>query len=300
MTAQLSDSTGSFANPSEIGTVNGSNPSNIVINIPKDVVAKNKYRIRVLSQKYGVISNHNPSPLDIIDVPTLTFNVKAEICENEPVLTLSASPAGGTFTGTGVTGSNFDPAVAGAGNQELVYTYNPGGLGCSVSKKDTIAVLAKPAISFITPDKVCEDDSAAKLSATPSGGTFTGTGVDGTSFDPATAKAGSHIITYKFTDVKGCSNTAKDTIKVVVCENSIEDALSGISIYPLPAQYEVTIDMKVNVSYVMISDITGKQIMNLIPQSDRIQLNLSSLANGLYWVKFITAEGTVVKQILKE
>ncbi|WP_299316168.1 hypothetical protein, partial [uncultured Aquimarina sp.] len=51
-------------------------------------------------------------------------------------------------------------------------------------------------------------------------GVYSGSGVtdnsNGTtySFNPATAGAGVHTITYNFTDANGCSNSASDTIEV--------------------------------------------------------------------------------------
>ncbi len=45
--------------------------------------------------------------------------------DSEPAF-LSGSPAGGTFSGPGVTGAVFDPAVAGPGTHTITYTFFPG------------------------------------------------------------------------------------------------------------------------------------------------------------------------------
>lgn len=50
--------------------------------------------------------------------------------------------------------------------------------------------------TFTTPSYLCIYDSPIQLSATPPGGTFSGDGVTGSSFDPAAAGGGLHIITY--------------------------------------------------------------------------------------------------------
>ena len=47
----------------------------------------------------------------------------------------------------------------------------------------------------------------------PSGGSYSGTGVSGTNFNASVAGVGTHSITYLYTDINGCSNTAfKDII----------------------------------------------------------------------------------------
>ena len=59
-------------------------------------------------------------------------------CVNDADVTLSGSPVGGTWSGTGVTaGGVFDPS---AGTQTLTYSYTDGN-GCSGSCQVTIAVL---------------------------------------------------------------------------------------------------------------------------------------------------------------
>jgi len=47
-----------------------------------------------------------------------------EFCTTDaPVTDLSGSPAGGVFSGPGISGNTFSPALAGVGTHEVVYTY---------------------------------------------------------------------------------------------------------------------------------------------------------------------------------
>ena len=62
---------------------------------------------------------------------------------------LTASPAGGTFSGTGITDASngtFDPAVAGAGTHTITYTYTDGN-GCTNSANTNVVVNALPVVS---------------------------------------------------------------------------------------------------------------------------------------------------------
>ena len=66
------------------------------------------------------------SDADSCALSSLAVSIPAttNVCVNSPVFTLPAgSPAGGTYTGTGVVSGNmFDPSLTGAGNFNIVYT----------------------------------------------------------------------------------------------------------------------------------------------------------------------------------
>lgn len=73
-------------------------------------------------------------------VGNITINsIPAEVCINDSTIKLTATPAGGIWTGNGITGNNFFPAVAGIGTATLTYTYTNGS-GCSASSSVNISV----------------------------------------------------------------------------------------------------------------------------------------------------------------
>ncbi len=260
-------------------------------------------------------------------VVNVTINgVAAAYCADDAAFTLSGTPAGGVFSGTGVTGAfndQFNPASVGMANTTLVYTYADAN-GCQYQAQQTINIatpLAAPVIncsnattSQITfnwtnigvttynvsvsvnggapnvavvnattytqnglsaDDEVtisvvgvgtapcgnspagtqtctaqacpsivpvinvateyCSDDSPITLSAIPAGGTFSGSGVTGTQFNPAIVPVGTSIITYNYTDaITGCaySNTANVTIvaplnaPTVTCQSSTTNSVT--------------------------------------------------------------------------
>lgn len=64
------------------------------------------------------------------------------LCEQPGTITLSGgSPSGGTWSGPGVSGNQFDPMVAGAGIHTIVYTIYDSLSGCSGFATDTIEVV---------------------------------------------------------------------------------------------------------------------------------------------------------------
>jgi gliding motility-associated-like protein len=81
-------------------------------------------------------------------------------CTTDLPVTLSASPAGGTFTGTGVTGNTFTPAAAGLGSFVINYTA-PGG-ACPIAPV-TITVVPSP---VVTPVNQALIDCTTKIDLT--------------------------------------------------------------------------------------------------------------------------------------
>ena len=170
--------------------------------------------------------------------PVIAFLLQTEICSNATPITLSATPAGGSFSGAGVSGNTFDPAIAGAGVKSISYTVTTIE-GCSSTKIVEITVNPLPALTFTLPLSICKNAASIQLSATPTGGIFSGSGVTGNSFNPASAGAGSRTITYTFTTDKGCSTETTANIVVndvsplsftlpaFTCSNATPITLSG-------------------------------------------------------------------------
>lgn len=68
--------------------------------------------------------------------PTAVAGTYGPLCIDGPDITLGGTPAGGTWSGAGVTGNMFDPSY---GTQTLTYTYTDGN-GCTDSDQTTITV----------------------------------------------------------------------------------------------------------------------------------------------------------------
>ena len=72
-----------------------------------------------------------------------------------------------------------------------------------------------PLVSLASFANICQNANAIILSGgSPSGGTYSGTGVTGNSFNPAAAGVGTATITYTYANASGCSATANKTIVV--------------------------------------------------------------------------------------
>jgi hypothetical protein len=71
----------------------------------------------------------------------ICYSAQTNACTNDMHILLYAIPAGGTWTGPGVSGGYFSPSVAGVGSHVLTYTYTDSN-GCTNTGTTTIVVSA--------------------------------------------------------------------------------------------------------------------------------------------------------------
>ncbi len=146
-------------------------------------------------------------------LPTVTFSALAGTCTNTAPFTLTGgSPAGGVYSGTGVSGGIFNPANAGAGTFTITYTYTTAA-GCVNSATSSIVVTQAFNLSINPVGPLCVNNQAVTLVPSVTGGIFAGPGVTGTSFNPAVAGVGTHTITYSIPG-NNCSIPASRQITV--------------------------------------------------------------------------------------
>jgi gliding motility-associated-like protein len=126
------------------------------------------------------------------------------------------SPAGGTWSGTGVNAAGlFTPSEAIAGTHVLTYTVSNGF--CAITRTKTVIV--DPTIKFTQGPAIaiCPDAPAQAITdIIPPGGTWMGDGVSpGGLFTPTAALAGTHLLTY-FVQIGACSGISTKEITVSI------------------------------------------------------------------------------------
>lgn len=78
--------------------------------------------------------------LEVVGVPTVTLTAFSDVIIDAGLQALTGGmPAGGTYSGPGVIGTDFDPTVAGLGTHDITYTYTDGN-GCIASATESITV----------------------------------------------------------------------------------------------------------------------------------------------------------------
>lgn len=153
--------------------------------------------------------------VNIIAAPQISASgLGTTACINGIASQLTGTPAGGTFSGTGVVDTLglffFAPGLSGLGQHSVTYSYTDTTTGCTAQLVQTVTVNDTPSVSLTgLPAEACVNGPGIPLSGTPSGGTYNGQGIAGTSFFPNLAGVGGpYLIEYVYTDQNGCSNIA--------------------------------------------------------------------------------------------
>ncbi len=162
-----------------------------------------------------------------------------------------------------------------------------------------------PTVLLASFDTACIEWPAFELTGgTPTGGEYSGYGIDNGWFDPEVAGLGEHTVTYTFTDPLGCENFATQTIFVDLC-TGINDKtdLSGIRIYPNPTSGIITIDFGQNTGAVEIAVVNtlnkivyagSLKTMN----GKKMNIDLSDLSKGIYFIRLKTDRSDETSKVI--
>lgn len=137
-------------------------------------------------------------------------------CQNNASVSLTGSPVGGAFTGPGVVGGIFNPAVAGIGLHNITYTYLDA-TGCQGAATESVQVSSAPVVTLNLsgPPSFCAGQSV-DIQATPGFTSYVWNTSENTS-SISVSQAGQYSVTA--TDANGCSGTS---------------ANANITVYPVP------------------------------------------------------------------
>lgn len=114
---------------------------------------------------------------------------------------------------------------------------------------------------------------------------------------------------YNVTDVNGATLITSNgkygfgevTYLTMQAGNSIEGVQnqeSNISLYPIPATNELTINSLYIIEDINIYNMTGQLIRTVTPNNKEVSISLDNLNNGIYVVKVNTEKGLVTKKFI--
>jgi hypothetical protein len=167
-----------------------------------------------LSQPNGCISITSQI-VEVFDVANSDFSGLEPItCITEGALELIPVSLGGVFSGPGVSGSSFNPAVAGVGEHTILYDINLGD--CQSETAVTTTVIEGPDATFTgLSDEYCIDaEIPSELICVNTPAEFSGPGVMDNMFDAASAGIGEHTINCSYTDANGCTAISSQNVTV--------------------------------------------------------------------------------------
>jgi hypothetical protein len=221
---------------------------------------------------------------------TPSFNPIPEICAGA---SLSPLP---TTSNNGITGT-WVPALN--NTSTTTYTFLPNGAQCATQASTTIEVNSNPSTSLIF------DGSSLLAGAGFSAYAWTINGLtipDATTNEISVGELGLYTVTV--TDANGCSSSASFDVQVVgLADLGLTDA---IAIYPNPSNGSTTLSIQLLEGQqvnLIILDLQGKiqfsETYSFNAGKNEMQLNLSTLADGVYFLQLENSNFKYTKRLVK-
>lgn len=236
-------------------------------------------------------------------LPQISFSVSpSTFCRNSPTLALSANPMGGIFFGNGVIGSVFSPTLHAVGSSSLTYYFTDAN-NCTDTAKVGIVVNDLPQINFTAPPaNICIKAANLALSANPSGGQFSGNGVQASAFSPSLAGLGTHVVSYSYTlSSTNCSDIKSHSITVSACAELPENLNSGIHsllIYPNPASAFLEVKGFTEGKIFLFNSVGQLVSERELLSSNGYHLHMDRLSEGVYSLVHVSRGQQKVYKVL--
>ena len=278
----------------------------------------------------GCTSNSSATPITVNPNPTASIIPQGNttFCQGGFV-NLVANGGTSYQWNTGSSNSSI------SANQSGTYTVNVfNSFGCQATASQVVVVNANPNVTINNFNSVIyKTSSAIQLQGSPAGGTFSGEGVVGSTFNPLNAKLGVKSIVYNYTSPQGCSGTASrafvladtvgnvcnitkyDTItttvtkfdtvsilkiKVQLTTGVKANQLAMVTAFPNPTLDVLVLEVSdiqafAGYKYKML-DIQGKEVYVSSITNAKTEIALKSLgAKGVYVLHILDANNTSIE-----
>ena len=234
--------------------------------------------------------------LNFVSPPIVSFTgLDTSYCVNDNSVTLMGTPAGGTFSGNGINGINFDPSLAGSGLHTITYTYTDVATGCT--ENSLMATL----VYGVTQPVITQNADTLFTNVT---GTIQWldstlsviTGANGNYFIPQ--QNGNYYVQY--TDTNGCNVLSDPFLFLGISTSELKNNLF-INISPNPAYDFVVISINSisNTINLTMADQLGRIVMQKKLENNRENhLDLSGLSNGIYYLNISAENNSVNKKLI--
>jgi lysyl endopeptidase len=242
----------------------------------------------------GCSSQSNAIQVTVSALPTVNAGNDVTVCEGSAVILIGSGASSYSWNNDVTNGVSFTPTST------SVYTVTGiDANGCQNTDDVTVTVQVNPTVSVTDLGTVCINDEPIVLSVgVPSGGVYSGTGVQNNTFNPENAGVGTHTITYVVTNSFGCQGSDEFEVVVDGCASVDENNLISVAVYPNPVKELLMIQIEGEFTY-QIMDVNGKLLIG--GQSmNTTSLNTSSFATGMYMLTVQVENQTKTIRFVKE
>ena len=229
-TAQLSNATGSFASPINIGTLSGNASTGVInVTIPSNVIAGTAYRIRITSSSPAFIGTNNGTTIKINATPIASINYSGSpYCPIGTASVTRTGQTGGTYTASpaGLSINSSTGAInliaSTSGTYSVIYSFN--NTNCSNTATAIVTINPSPILPVVATQSFCTSATVASL---PKG--------SGT-YKWYSASSGGKVLantstlstrTYYVSSISGACESARVAVSVTVLPNVTAGILTG-------------------------------------------------------------------------
>ncbi len=227
------------------------------------------------------------------------FSDKQTVCSGQPAVLTAL----GASTYTWSTGANTNFITVAPTTNTSYSVIGSNAAGCTGNMVQQITVLANPVVSgSVDRADICRGESA----------TLTGSGAVSYQWaspslfvqSPVANVSPNVSTTYTLTgsDNNGCKGVTTVALNVQACVGLKEmtSTSGGVKVYPNPNDGVFTIVVANGKNKtVEILDMTGRLISSSTGKAEVLNMDISALANGIYYVKIQSSEGVEVIKVIK-
>ncbi len=264
-------------------------------------------------------SNTDTLTLNVHPLPVADAGPDAAICPGDSIL-IGGNPtaSGGTapysyvwLPVSGLNQANLPNPIASPDSSMVYQLFVVDSMGCTDTSSMRLQVYDVPVVSVGTgiPDTVCIQGGTISLPpGTPAGGTYSGKGVSGNTFDPAVADAGPHYIVYTYIDINGCVLADSVRIYVDLCTGiGLPPGMESFKLFPNPSSGSFTVEflldkpVSLNLS---LSNALGQVVWQdgrnglYAPGPHRVFIQTGNLPAGTYYLRLQTLGKSLHRKLM--
>ncbi len=229
----------------------------------------------------------------VAPLPTITVN-SGSICAGSSFTMVPS----GAITYTYSNGSAIASPTANA-NYTVTGTNSLGCTGNAAISAVTVNALPTVTVSSSTSGTICAGQS---VSLTANGAATYSWNTGGSAAVIVASPSVTTSYTVTGTAASGCKNTAIITQSVSGCVGiqTIANPSSAVSVYPNPSTGIFMVELANGLTKVInVTDITGRIILTTTSSLDLVTVNITTLSNGIYYIKVISDNKAEVAKVVK-